>query len=334
MRLSSGPSRALATLAAAATLTTACDRSAADDSIEATGTIEVAEADVSPLAAARVVRIRVEEGDAVRAGDTLVELSRPDLPSDIVQREARLSAARARLRDLEAGARPADLRRQEAELRSAEAEAQRAGRDAERYAALFEGGGISRQEYDRARTAAATAEARRDAIAGSLRLLREGTRPDQIAAARAEVASASAAVAAAESTAADLVLVSPVAGRVLERHVEPGEVLAPGTPAVTIGETDRPWARVFVNAPHVPHLAPGQRVSARLDGSTREFEGRIAAIDPRAQFTPRIALTEDERADLMFGVRIAFADTTGILRPGLPVTVRMRRDPGPGPDSP
>ena len=333
MTLSSRHSRSPAILALIA-LTSGCGQSPAGDIIEATGTIEVAEADVAPMSTARVVRIRVEEGDAVRAGDTLVELSRPELRPDITQLEARLSAARARLRDLEAGARPADLRRQEAELRAAEAEAERAARDAERYATLFEGGGISRQEYDRARTAAATAQARRDAIAGSLRLLREGTRPHQIAAARAEVSSASAAVAAAESTAADLVLVSPVTGRVMGRHVETGEVLAPGTPAVTVGETARPWARVFVSGPDIPHLALDQRVAARLDGAAREFEGRIAAIDARAQFTPRIALTEEERADLMFGVRVAFEDTTGALRAGLPITVRMPRAAGSGAGTP
>jgi HlyD family secretion protein len=51
----------------------------------------------------------------------------------------------------------------------------------------------------------------------------------------------------------------------------------------------------------------------------------VVSINDRAEFTPRVALTEDERADLMFGVRVEFADSSGALKPGLPVTVRLSR---------
>jgi HlyD family secretion protein len=51
------------------------------------------------------------------------------------------------------------------------------------------------------------------------------------------------------------------------------------------------------------------------------FTGGVVAITPRAEYTPRVALTESERADLMFGIKIAFTDTTGMLKAGLPITV-------------
>ena len=72
------------------------------------------------------------------------------------------------------------------------------------------------------------AAARRDNAREALRLLREGTRPERIAAARGEVANAGAALAAALQTAADLVLQSPVSGTVMLRSAEPGEVVAGG----------------------------------------------------------------------------------------------------------
>ena len=318
--------RLAAALAFGAAASAGCTGSQDDGLIEAVGTIEVVETDIAPTTAGRVVRVWVDDGDDVRAGDTLVTLAQATLPADIEQRRARVAMALSQLRDLEAGARPADLRRQEAELRAAEAEAARATKDAERSATLLAGGGISEQDHERARTAAATAVAHRDAIAGSLRLLREGTRPDRIAAARAELASARSTLAAAEAVASDLTLTAPVDGRVLARHVEAGEVLAPGEAAVTIGEMGRPWARVFVGERAVPGVDIGQAVVGRLDGSDREFAGRVVAIDDRAQFTPRVALTEDERADLMFGVKVVFDDTTGMLRPGLPATVTFRPD--------
>jgi HlyD family secretion protein len=63
---------------------------------------------------------------------------------------------------------------------------------------------------------------------------------------------------------------------------------------------------------------------ARLDGfPDHPIPGRVAAIKPKAEFTPRVALTEEERADLLFGVKVELSDTTGLLRPGLPATVEL-----------
>jgi HlyD family secretion protein len=68
----------------------------------------------------------------------------------------------------------------------------------------------------------------------------------------------------------------------------------------------------------------GQHAVARLDGfPNRPIPGQVVAINPQAEFTPRVALTETERADLLFGVKVALSDTTGLLRPGLPATVTL-----------
>src|SRR5687768_997827 len=111
------PNHIIRTVAGAASIAISlagCNRSAGDDAIEAMGTIEVVETDVAPTAAGRVVRVWVDEGDAVDAGDTLVTLANTTLPADIEQLRARVAVAQSRLRDLQAGARPAELRRQEA----------------------------------------------------------------------------------------------------------------------------------------------------------------------------------------------------------------------------
>ena len=303
-------------------LVLACGRGPAG--VEAVGTIEIVETSIAPMVPARVVRLAVDEGAAVSAGDTLVWLAQTTLPSDIEQRRARLAAAEAALRELERGPRPAEIEKAEAELRAAEAEAARTARDVERLTALQRSGGISEQELDAARAAAALAESRRRVAVETLGLLREGTRRERIQAARAEVASARAALAAAQATAGDLVLTAPVSGVVLERHVQPGEVVSAGTPTLTLGEVDRPWVRVFVSPAVLAGLRLGQPATATVDGMPgRRFPGRIVAIASRAEFTPRVALTEDERADLLFGVKVELTDTTGTLKAGLPATVRL-----------
>jgi hypothetical protein len=60
-----------------------------------------------------------------------------------------------------------------------------------------------------------------------------------------------------------------------------------------------------------------------LTGDGRRLAGRVVAINPRAEFTPRVALTESERADLMFGVKVEFDDPAKAPYPGLWVTVRL-----------
>lgn len=306
---------------AAVLLVAACDRGA-DDSLSARGTVEVRELDIAAALPARVVRVLVDEGDSVSAGDTLVVMTQATLSADIAGTEARLTTAVAALRDAEAGARTPELERARAELRAAAADAERTARDHERMRSLADAGAVSRQELDAARTASETAAARRDAAEDALELMEQGTRPERIRAARGEVAAARAAVEGARATASDLVLTASSSGIVLGRHAEAGEMLAAGMPAVTIGRTSEPWVRVYVPAEALPNLSVGQAVAVIVPGLDRELAGRITTINDRAEFTPRVALTEQERADQLFGVRI---DVRGepALKAGMPAEVRF-----------
>lgn len=311
------PRSALALLAAALV---ACSRQPAT-SIIAHGTIEVIETDVSPMATARLLRIPVEEGDLVQAGDTLAILTQATLAATLDGQRARVAMAEAALRDLERGARAEELAAAAAELAGAESEVARSNRDLERARTLVAGRAISQQAVDNASDALATATSRRDAARERLALLRAGSRPERIRQARAEVSSARAALAAAEANAADLVLLSPVRGVVFERYAEAGEVLTPGSPALMVGQVSHPWVRVFLPARDLARIRLGQPAVITLDGAPgREFPGTVTVINPRAEFTPRAALTEEEREDLMFGVRIDVQDSTGAVKPGLPAT--------------
>ena len=110
----------------------------------------------------------------------------------------------------------------------------------------------------------------------------------------------------------------------IRRAAEPGEVLGAGQPALTVADTRRQTVRVFVGQAALSRVQVGQRVRGVLDAFPgREFAGRVSALSPTAEFTPRVALTERERADLMFGVKIEFADSTGMLKAGLPITVHI-----------
>jgi HlyD family secretion protein len=290
----------------------------------ATGTLQYVEIEVAPLAAARVVRVDRHEGDVVKPGDTLVVLTQATLRPNVEAQQARVTTANAQLLDLVAGARPTEVAQAESELRAAQAEADRTARDVDRLAPLAERTEVSRQDFDAAQTASRTAAARRDALRDRLHTLQAGARPEEIGAARSEVAAAQAALRAATATQSDLVLTSPVSGTVVTRVAEPGAVISPGAPAMTVADVTRPFVRVYVNQAMLPTLHVGSAVAAVLDELPgKSFAGRIAAIATQAEFTPRVALTRDERADLVFAVRVEFVDTSGMLKAGLPVTVRF-----------
>ena len=155
-------------------------------------------------------------------------------------------------------------------------------------------------------------------------MLKAGTRRDRITGARAELANATAALGMVEARATDLVLTAPVAGRILTRQAEPGEWLAPGAAPLTLGEIARPYVRVFVPAARLAAIAIGDTAAVIVDGTDQPLGGaRVVAINSKAEFTPRVALTERERADLLFGVKLEFTAPSARIHPGLWVGVRF-----------
>lgn len=320
----------------------ACGRGA-DEELTARGTVEVREVNIAPIAAGRLITVRAEEGAAVAVGDTLAVLSAPTLAADAEAAMARVASLRALLRDLEAGSDPQEIAKAEAELAAKEADAARLAKDRDRLRALLDAGALAPREYDAAATAAAVAAAQVVAAREVVSLRRAGPRRDRIAAARADVAQAEAVLSARRATNADFVLLAPIRGIVLARLAEPGDLVPLGSAIMRLGAMESPWVRIFVPARMLTRLAIGDSAAiyppgaggavAGKEGQVEDsasraspfapVAGRIIAINPRAEFVTRTALTEDERADLLFGVKVAILDTTGRLKPGMPATVRL-----------
>ncbi|HET9152465.1 MAG TPA: HlyD family efflux transporter periplasmic adaptor subunit [Gemmatimonadales bacterium] len=268
------------------------------------GTVEIDQVNVAPQMAARVLAMRVNEGDHVAPGDTIAILGVADAGAQMAAREARVAAAEAALRDLQAGARVPEIRKAQADLQAADAEAARTATELERARSLVRDTVISQRDYDAAAAAARVATERRDAARQTLRLLQQGSRPAQISAAQAELRQARADLAGTGSRLGDLVLVSPVAGTVLVRAAEPGDVLSAGIPAAVVGDTGRLYVRAYATQRALQSVKAGTPAMVTPDGWTRGVPATVASIQPAAEFTPRVALTEDERADLLFGVRL------------------------------
>jgi len=291
---------------------------------EAVGTLELTQVDLAPIVPARVIRVLVDEGDRVHSGDTVAVLSQAGLPDQVAEADARVAAAEAQLLELERGSRPEEITKAEQDLAGAAAFADQMQADVVRARTLASTQIISRQQLEQAEARAQEAVARRNALAEQLALVREGARSERRAAARAEVARTGAARDAVVAHVGDLVLISPVSGVVLVRSAEPGEVIPAGVPAISVGDEFHPWVRVYVGQEVLPTLKLGDTVTALLDAfPDHSFSGEIIALATKAEYTPRVALTEKERADLLFGVKVQFVDSTAMLKPGVPVTVKF-----------
>jgi len=289
----------------------------------ASGTVEMDEIDVSSMVGGRVIRLAFDEGDSVLAGDTLAVLDRGELTADLDAQAAQAARAAAQLRDLRSGPRGAEIAAARAELAAATAQARLAAAELTRVQTLAEQNIATAQDLDRARGASDATAASRDAAAQQARLLESGYRRDQIAAAALAARAARAQLTGARRRAAELVLTAPSRGIVLLRNFEPGELALPGIAVVTLGNPDSLWMRCYVAAPELPRVQLGASVEITVNGTQRAFRGRVVEIAPRAEFTPRAALTEEERANLVFAVKIVIEPSGGMLKAGLPADVRI-----------
>ena len=124
-------------------------------------------------------------------------------------------------------------------------------------------------------------------------------------------------------------IVNPVAGTVLTTLARAGEVVQVGQPLYRIANLDTLVLRAYVTAGQLPRLRLGQRVQVNIDGTDRlqSRPGTISWIAAKAEFTPTPIQTRDERADLVYAVKISVPNADGVLKIGMPADVTLPPQP-------
>jgi HlyD family secretion protein len=327
--------RAAAFAALLAVLSTACANGHEAISL-ASGYVEATDVRVASKIAGRLAEVRVAEGARVEAGEVVATLATTDIDFALTRARAERDQARAMVDLLIAGARREDV--QQAEAQAAAASAERGAVEAELAAAradearfeqlLAKKAGsvkqrddaVVRRELAEARLRAATDRVK--AAQAVVDRLKVGARPEELAAARARVAAVASQIAALEQDRTEAVITAPISGIVASRLVEPGELVGPGAPLVVIVDLDRAWASVYIQEPLVPRVRLDQPATVLTDAGDR-LEGRVSFISSRAEFTPRNVQTPDERAKLVYRLKVTVDNRKGILKPGMPVEVDL-----------
>lgn len=291
----------------------------------ASGTVEATEGQLGFQAGGRIEAIDVREGDRVTAGSELAYLDRAEMRARRDQAEAQVEAARAVLQELERGFRSEEIAQARAALDAAQQRRADARRDLERTRKLLEGGAVSQEAYDKAEVALEVAQSQYEQAEEQLELLRSGPRRERIAAQQANLRQSEAALRAIDASLANMKIVAPFDGIVTVRHREPGEIVPPGAPVLTVMNPDDRWVRIYVREDRIGAVRLGTPASITTDTyPEKTYEGEVRFIASEAEFTPKNVQTEEERVKLVYAVKVRISGDADLdLKPGMPADVRI-----------
>ncbi|HTU81248.1 MAG TPA: HlyD family efflux transporter periplasmic adaptor subunit, partial [Candidatus Acidoferrales bacterium] len=316
-----------------------------DNVIAVSGRIEGDDSAIASKQPGRVVSVRYREGDSVRAGDVIATLDDAQARAAVADARARLQAATRQTSVMDAQLRQAQLSTGQAEgvvtggvsqaesqyaaaradLTRAESAYRLAEDDQRRAVALYASGDIAQARRDQAvstaqQTGAAVqaaqqqvdaaqavlAQARANEAEPPIRQQQANAAAAQINTQNATIRAASAQLQQAEANLQDLTVRAPFNGTVMVRAVEPGEVLAAGTPIVTLLNLDKVYLRAFVPEEQIGRVAIGQPARVFLDSDpAHPLDAYVLRIDPEAMFTPENTYFRSDRVKEVFGVKLA-----------------------------
>jgi HlyD family secretion protein len=289
--------------------------------IQATGTIEGTDINLSAKNSGAIETLTVNEGDTVKQGQVVAVLSRNDLVAQRDQDALAVTEAQAKLDDLISGARTQEIAQAQASVNIAQTNYNKAADDLSERQKLYQSGAISKDILDQYQVAADLAKNQLDSAQAALSLLQAGNRPDAITAARDEVDRNQAVLQSAQAVLNDLNVTSPINGTVLTKNYQQGEFVQMGAPIVTLVNLDDLWIRVYIPTDQLPSIKIGQPVRFTVSGLQKFFTGTVEEINSQGEFTLKTIQTEEERANVVFGVKIRITNQGGVLKPGMPADV-------------
>ncbi len=269
--------------------------------------------------------LHVQRGMQVAAGAPLFSLDSTSEKSARDEAERRLAQVRATWEDVKKGKRPSEMDVLHAQLRQAQAALALTEREFNRQEGLLGVPGATVElDLDRARSTRDQTHQRVAELEAELRTARLGSRSDQIIAAEAEVRAREAALTKAEWEWSQKRRQAPAAGFVFDTLYRQGEWVAAGRPVVVLLPPQNIKVRTFVREALLGRIQPSHPVRVWVDGISEPVNGVVSYISPKAEFTPPVIYSQENRQKLVFQVEAVFPpDIAGGLHPGQPVAVEV-----------
>ncbi|MCZ4371157.1 HlyD family efflux transporter periplasmic adaptor subunit [Vibrio diazotrophicus] len=296
---------------------------APEDSSQALGTLERDRVTFSATSNEIIRELPVKEGSQVKIGDILVRLDSTSQEAMLAQAIAQQAKANAYLTKLTNGERPEDIAVAQAKVTLATAKLTEANKNYRRKAELVSKNLISESEKDTALSARDSARAELDSAKEEFAKLTAGTRVEDIEQAKAELDAAVANTAVQQQKLDELTIVSTRDGVLDNLPYNLGERVSVGSIVAVVQADNSPFARVYVPEPYRVKLTQGTKLQVHVDGVEQTYQGTVRWIANEPSFTPYYALTENERARLMYLAEIDLSDDAQNLPSGIPAQVDL-----------
>ena len=265
--------------------------------------------------------LAVQRGTTVQLGGALFALEQENEKAARTEAQERLKSAAARLADLQKGKRPDEVAAADAQLAQAQAALHLSAAQLKRDEKLLADNFISRDRLDQTRAARDRDQARVAELTAQLRLAKQGARPDDINAARAEMQAAQAAVAQAQWRLDQKSLKSPVSGLVYDTFYVTGEWVPAGAPVVSLLPPANIKLRFFLPEPLLAKVKIGQDIQVKCDGCPR-FKATVSYVSTQAEYTPPVIYSNEARTKLVYLAEARLAPEDALkLHPGQPVDI-------------
>jgi HlyD family secretion protein len=179
---------------------------------------------------------------------------------------------------------------------------------------------------DRATTEVQRLEAAVSATSNRLAALREGARANQVQQARDEVARAETVLEQSQTVVNEGELRAPADAMVIHRFVEPGQLVTPGQPTLSLAFTDRLYVRTYVPEPVLGRVKPGIAADVIVDAyKDKTFKAKVTEVARDAEFTPKQVETRAERVNLVYATKVDLDGGWDVpLVPGQPAEVVIK----------
>ena len=270
-------------------------------------------------------QLSVKRGDDVALGAPLFGLERENELANRRQAEEELRSAQARLANLRTGKRAPEVRTVEEQLRQAMAQRELSEANLKRLEPLAKQGFISAAQLDDARTKLKSDDATVAQMRASVATMNlTAGRPDEIRAAEADAQAARQALAQSDWRLSQRAVAAPQAGRVNDTYYVVGDFVPAGSPVVSLLPPGNVKLRFYLPEPLLGRVKPGQSVSFTCDSCGAAMAATISFVSDRAEFTPPVLYSKENRAKLVFLIEARPApEVAARLNPGQPIDVRL-----------
>ena len=256
---------------------------------DATGTFEATEVTVAAEQSGALMEFDVNEGDEITLGKEIGLVDTTQIWLKIQQTGATKEVYQSQKPDMEK------------QIAATRQQLEKARQDQQRYKELVADGAAPSKMLDDATNQVQVLQKQLDAQISSL-----STNTNAL---NKQMAATDVQVSQLQDQLQKCHIAAPIKGTVLEKYVEKGEFVAVGKPLFKMADTEQMFIRAYVTSAQLKEIKVGQKAKVFADygdGEKKEYEGTVSWISSRSEFTPKTILTDDERADLVYALKVAF----------------------------